>query len=139
MRHPNNGPLTTFSNAAKARLENSSPALVLSAIFKYKLPTGVLSSLVSINRITSFCFTSKGSAIIICNPTPISIARYVRLINGRPTLGTAFDTFDRPTEIAGAGSQANCKVLTASINCGQYSWQPETVKTNGSMIRFSIG
>ena len=42
-------------------------------------------------------------------------------------------------EMAGGGSQANWIVRTASMSCGQYCWQPETVSTSGSMIRFSMG
>ena len=41
--------------------------------------------------------------------------------------------------VSGGGSQANLSARTASRNSGQYSWQPDTVSTRGSMIRSVIG
>ena len=63
-----------------------------------------------------------------------------RRFGGDPSvLGEALVLDGSPIEIIGAGSQANGIVRTASMSSGQYSWQPETVRTRGSMIKSLTG
>ena len=114
-------------------------AAMRSEIVTYNRPSGVEASRSSTTRITSFSSSSKGLAIIICRPAPMSMAQYTRLMSGRSSGGTAFETLDRPTETIGGGSQATWSVRTASISSGQYSWQPDTVRTRGSMMRSDTG
>jgi len=47
-------------------------------------------------------------------------------------------TLDRPTAVIGGASATVLSVLTVSIACGTYSWQPDTIRMRASTSSLAL-